>query len=182
MPIEPTILHVAGADLDARHDAAVIFIDHHGARVRFLDGVDFSAVTAAHLDLSELHNKFRVRDNSLVGGFGRSHPDDTPLFARLSQVIIRCGKVLIVGPGSAKNELVSHLERNHPGAMAKHVIGIRTVDHPTDGALVALARTVFAEAAEARHFHSVPVQSAQASSARSTPIRPSRVVKGRAER
>jgi hypothetical protein len=48
--------------------------------------------------------------------------------------------------------------------------------------LVALARTVFAEAAEARHLHSVPVQSAQASGARSTPIRPSRVVKGRAER
>ena len=83
MPTEPTILHVTGADLDARHDAAVIFIDHQGARVRFLDGVDFSAVTAAHLDLSELHNKFRVRDNSLVGGFGRSHPDDTPALCKV---------------------------------------------------------------------------------------------------
>ncbi|MEI6473985.1 MAG: hypothetical protein WCO75_01195 [Planctomycetota bacterium] len=182
MPTEPTILHVTGADLDVNHDAAVIFVDHQGARVRFLDGPDLAAVTAAHLDIDALHNKFRVRDNSLVGGFGRSHPDETPLFAKLSHVVLRCGKVLVVGPGSTKNEFVSHLERNHPGAMSKHIIGVRTVDHPTDGQLVALARTAFAEAIEAGQLHSTPVQSAQASSATTTPIRSARVVKDRAER
>ena len=49
MSIEPTIVHSAGAGLQASHDAAVIFIDHHGARVRFLDGIDLASVTAAQI-------------------------------------------------------------------------------------------------------------------------------------
>ena len=182
MQIEPTILRTTGADLDAKHDAAVIFIDHQGARVRFLDGLDLDAVTAADVNLDEMHTMFRVRDNSLAGGFGRKHPDETALFARLSQVVVRCGKVLIIGPGTAKNQFAQHLERNHPGAMAQHVIGIHTVDHPTDGAVIALARAAFAEANLATLRHSVPVQSAQASSGYQPLTRPPQAIKGRAER
>jgi hypothetical protein len=182
MQIEPTILRTTGADLDAKHDAAVIFIDHQGARVRFLDGLDLAAVTAADVNLDEMHTMFRVRDNSLAGGFGRKHPDETALFARLSQVVVRCGKVLIIGPGTAKNQFAQHLERNHPGAMAQHVIGIHTVDHPTDGAVIALARAAFAEANLATLRHSVPVQSAQASSGYQPLTRPPQAIKGRAER
>jgi hypothetical protein len=144
--------------------------------------LNLAAVTAADVNLDEMHTMFRVRDNSLAGGFGRKHPDETALFARLSQVVVRCGKVLIVGPGTAKNQFAQHLERNHPGAMAQHVIGIHTVDHPTDGAVIALARAAFAEANLATLRHSVPVQSAQASGEYQPLTRPPQVIKGRAER
>jgi hypothetical protein len=145
--MEPTILHCAGACLDASHDAAVMFLDHQGARVRFLDGIDLSSVTAAQLSLDSLHERFRVSEPSLRGRYGRAHPDDTPLFARLAQMALRCGTVLVVGPGSAKHEFVKFLARNHPGALEEHVAGVETVDHPTDAQLVALARAAFAHAA-----------------------------------
>ena len=70
MAIEPTIMHAAGAGIERTHDAAVIFLDHQGARIRFLDGAELSAVSAAHLDLTELHDTFRVHDKSFTGGFG----------------------------------------------------------------------------------------------------------------
>ena len=144
MSIEPTILHSAGAGIENRHDAAVVFIDHQGARIRFLDGVDLSAVGAAHLDLDSLHDRFRLRDKSLAGRYGRGHPDDTPLFAALAHIMGRCGMVLVVGPGSAKSELVKYLARNNADVLERHVIGVESVDRVTDGQLVALARAAFA--------------------------------------
>lgn len=171
MAIEPTIMHVHGADLDARHDAAIIFLDHQGAKVRFLDGKDLGSVTAAHVDLSELHDRFRMRDPSLAGRYGKAHPDDTPLFAALAQVARRCGKVLVVGPGCAKNEFVKYLARNNNDALQDHVIGIETVDHPTDGQLVAMAREAFARhAKEGCPAPGVEVPMAQAAARAGHPI------------
>ena len=164
MSIEPTIIHAAGAGLQASHDAAVIFLDHQGARVRFLDGVELSAVTAAHIDLGELHDTFRVHDKSFAGGFGKARPDDSALFGALAQVCLRCRRVLVVGPGSAKSEFVKYLSRNNPDALARHVIGVETADHPTDGQLVARARAAFAEAAE-RERTWQPVRAVQSASA-----------------
>ena len=149
--MEPTILHCGGPCLDESHDAAVVFLDHQGARVRFLDGVDLAKVSAAHLDLEGLHDRFRISDPSPAGPYGRRHPDDTPLFAKLGQVVLRCGKVLLVGPGAAKHEFVKFLVRNHPGGYEGHVVGVETVDHPTDAQLVALARAAFAHAAAREH-------------------------------
>ena len=146
MAIEPTILHAAGAGLESRHDAAVVFIDHQGARIRFLDGVDLASVGAAHLDLDALHDRFRLRDKSLEGRYGRGHPDDAPLFAALSKVMSRCGMVLVTGPGSAKDELVKYLARNNPDVLEHRVVGLGSVDRPTDGQLVARARAAFAHA------------------------------------
>ncbi len=145
--MEPTILHCSGDCLDAPHDAAVMFLDHQGARVRFLDGVDLSQVSAAQIGLDSLHDRFRISEPSLRGRYGRAHPDDTPLFAKLAQMTLRCGAVLVVGPGSAKHEFVKFLARNHPRAFEEHVAGVETVDHPTDAQLVALARAAFAHAA-----------------------------------
>lgn len=149
--MEPTILHCAGACLDSNHDAAVIFLDHQGARLRFLDGVELTQVSAAHLDLEGLHDRFRTSDPSAAGRYGRRHPDDTPLFAKLGQIVLHCSQVLIVGPGSAKHEFVKFLVRNHPGGFEHHVVGVETVDHPNDAQLVALARAAFAHAAAREH-------------------------------
>ena len=52
------------------------------------------------------------------------------------------GAILIVGPGSAKAELQKHLEHLHPQVAAK-VSAVETLDHPSDGALLAHARRFF---------------------------------------
>jgi hypothetical protein len=49
---------------------------------------------------------------------------------------------LVAGPASAKTELVAHIEREQPN-LFKRISGVETMDHPTDGALVAFARRFF---------------------------------------
>ena len=46
---------------------------------------------------------------------------------------------MIVGPGNAKIELVEFI-RLHDPKLAKLIAGVETVDHPSDGQLVAYAR------------------------------------------
>lgn len=48
--------------------------------------------------------------------------------------------MLLVGPEDAKTHFQQHLERHHHEALGKKVIGVETVDHPTDGQIVALAK------------------------------------------
>jgi hypothetical protein len=51
-------------------------------------------------------------------------------------------EILIVGPSQAKLRLIQHMQAHHAEMFAK-VIGVETVDHPTDGQLVAYARKYF---------------------------------------
>jgi hypothetical protein len=60
---------------------------------------------------------------------------------------------LITGPGSAKTELSSYIQRTHPD-LARRISGIETVDHPTDAQLLAHARSFFKK--EYREHAQVP--------------------------
>jgi hypothetical protein len=60
----------------------------------------------------------------------------------VAKAIADAGAVLITGPANAKTELVKHIHAHEPQLM-KIIVGIETVDHPTDGELVAHARTYF---------------------------------------
>jgi len=51
-------------------------------------------------------------------------------------------EILVVGPGSAKLELIRHIHK-HDHVMEPKVMGVETVDHPSDGQLVAYARKYF---------------------------------------
>ena len=52
------------------------------------------------------------------------------------------GTILIVGPAGAKTELANHLAAHAPG-LSTRVAGVETVDHPSEGELLALARQFF---------------------------------------
>ena len=54
------------------------------------------------------------------------------------------------------------MARNCNEALQKHVIGVETVDHPTDGQLVAYARTAFAADDALMQPVGVPGRAAQA--------------------
>ena len=51
----------------------------------------------------------------------------------------------ITGPSNAKTELMAHIEKHEP-KLLKIILGVETVDHPTDNQLVAYARKYFKSA------------------------------------
>ena len=77
-------------------------------------------------------------------GSGNAAEDHAFLHA-VAQSFADAGEVLIAGPGSAKTELVKHIEQHDP-TLKKKVVGVETIDHPSDGQLVAHARKYFSAA------------------------------------
>jgi len=115
---------------------AVVWIDHHEARVFHFD--------ADEVQLEEVHPKHPTRHihhkaNSVGSGHGS---EDQNFFSAVVEAIGSAGEVLITGPASAKHELVKHIER-HPSQLRARVVGVETVDHPTDRELLAHARRFF---------------------------------------
>lgn len=73
----------------------------------------------------------------------RQHPaDEQHFYHAVAQALDGAREVLVVGPGKAKLEFIKHVhKRDH--ALEPKIIGVETVDHPTDGQLVAFARRYF---------------------------------------
>ena len=76
-------------------------------------------------------------------GEGHEHPEDAVHFFQAIRLqIADADGLLVLGPSSAKHELVAYLEK-HDSALARKVIGIEAVDHPTDKQVIALASDTF---------------------------------------
>ncbi len=140
LKLASTVLRTEGASVIHRHDAAVVCVNHRGARVVFLDGPDLLLDGVAVLTLGERHNRFRLRDRSEAGRFGKVHPAPKPLYDALVNVIGRCTRVLVVGSDLAKGELMLHLSRKRPDLAAQHVVGSERAGRLTDAQLAALGR------------------------------------------
>jgi hypothetical protein len=57
----------------------------------------------------------------------------------VAESIADAGAVLIAGPANAKTELVKHVHHHDPKLM-NVIVGVETVDHPSDAALIAYAK------------------------------------------
>jgi len=74
---------------------------------------------------------------------GSGHaPTDTDYYRRVAESVADAGAVLITGPSSAKTEFLAYLTQHDP-ALLKRISGVQALDHPHDGALLALAREYF---------------------------------------
>ena len=51
-------------------------------------------------------------------------------------------EILILGPGSAKLELIKHAHQ-HDAKIAEKIVGVETIDHPSDKEILAYARKFF---------------------------------------
>jgi stalled ribosome rescue protein Dom34 len=115
---------------------AAIWIDHNEARVFHVhpDSTEYTTV------LSPQHH---VHRHPKGRGEAREHPDDAKrFFAEVAHTLQGADAILIVGPSSAKLELFRYLHEHERGLEGK-VVGIETADHPTDGQIVARARSYF---------------------------------------
>jgi stalled ribosome rescue protein Dom34 len=122
--------------MSSHHFHAVVWIDHREARVFHFSPTDVERL-ALHPDRPARHIHHKA--NSI--GSGHTSEDHDFLQA-VVQSIADAGEVLLTGPANAKTELVKHISRHDPQLM-KIIIGVETVDHPSDAQLVAYARQYF---------------------------------------
>jgi len=120
----------------SKHFHAVIWIDHHEARV-FHFG-------PAEVDQLVLHPERPTRHiHHKANSIGSGHAaEDHAFLHAVAQSVAEAGAVLIAGPANAKTELVKHIHRHEPNLM-NAIAAVETVDHPSDAALVAYARRYF---------------------------------------
>jgi len=111
------------------HRHALLYIDHAAANLVFPDAAEAGKlVVTAHRAAKRVDGHRPTLDRSLVDA----------LVDKLHGI----AEILIVGPGTAKQELMSFLEQHHPD-LAKRVVGVTAVDHPTEPQLIALAHEQF---------------------------------------
>jgi stalled ribosome rescue protein Dom34 len=113
---------------------AAVWIDHDEAKIFHIDGESFDPAT--------VHPRHHVRRHKAVTA-EHAHPSDAAHF--FHDVAVALGdaeEILVVGPGTAKLELIKHVH-HHDHALEPRIVGIETVDHPTDGQLVAFVRRYF---------------------------------------
>lgn len=118
------------------HYHALVWLDHVEAHVMHIspDDVEKSLVQPNHQQ-----RKLHSRVGTL--GAGRA-PEDHDYYHRIAEALHGASEILIVGPAQAKLQLLKHIHAHEPG-LVKSVVGVETVDHPSDGQLVAFARKYF---------------------------------------
>jgi stalled ribosome rescue protein Dom34 len=118
------------------HYHAVIWIDHREARV-----FHFSPTEVDKLIVHPDHPTRHIHHKSNTIGSGHDSLSDEFLHA-VAKSVADAGAVLVTGPANAKTQLVKHIQHHDPKLM-KLILGVETVDHPSDPQLVAHARKFF---------------------------------------
>ncbi|KIZ47540.1 MULTISPECIES: hypothetical protein [Rhodopseudomonas] len=113
--------------MNAHHFHAVVWIDHKEAKI-----FHFSATEAERDVIHPAHATKHLQ-----------HKAEDPHYLKAAMdAIADAGAVLIVGPAHTKTDLVKYIEQHNP-KLNSVIAGVETVDHPTDGQIVALARKYF---------------------------------------
>lgn len=115
---------------------AAVWIDHHEARVFHFNRSEVERLVI-HPDhpVRHIHHK--------AGAIGAGHAaEDQSFYHHVAAALADAEAILITGPANAKSELAKHI-RSHDPQLAARVVGVETVDHPSDNALVAHARSYF---------------------------------------
>jgi hypothetical protein len=118
------------------HYHAVVWIDHSEAHV-----IHFSPDEVEQFVVHPHHPHHKVHSTAGTLGAGKA-PVDKDYLHRVAQALLGAEEILIVGPAQAKLQLVKHIHA-HEAALVAKLIGVETVDHPSDAQLVAYARKYF---------------------------------------
>ena len=115
-----------------KHRHAAVWLDHQEAKVYQIEPKDFemTKVSAPHH-----HVKQKAEEQG-------KHSVQHRYFGEIAEALRDSEELLIVGPSSAKLDFVRFLHK-HEHALESRVLGVETLDHPTDGQLVAYVRHYF---------------------------------------
>jgi hypothetical protein len=110
---------------------AVLHIDHHHAELLRFD--------AEHAEAQQI----KAHDHP-TRQHGSGVRTEHEFFAAVCDALASSSEVLVVGSHKAQSDFRHYVEK-HRGAQARNIVGWKTVDHPTGGQLLALAREYFIE-------------------------------------
>ena len=110
---------------------AVVLVDHQHAQILQFD--------AEHLQSQKV--KAHSHHTRQHGSEVRTEHE---FFGTVCDALAGIHEVLIAGPRLAQSDFRHYLEKHRPAVM-KQVVGWETVDHPTEGQLLALARKQFSK-------------------------------------
>jgi stalled ribosome rescue protein Dom34 len=111
------------------HSHAVVRIDHQQAQVLQFDAEHLQAQKVkAHSDHTRQH--------------GSAVRTEHEFFGDVCDALAGIAEVLVTGPHTAQADFRHYVDKHCP-AVARQIVGWETVDHPTEGQLVALARKYF---------------------------------------
>lgn len=117
------------------HFHAVVWLDHAEAHVQHFTREDVEKKLVHGKAHRHLHQKRgAVTDGRSAG--------DAAYYGRVAEALKGAEEILIVGPANAKAELVKYLDA-HAQDLRKKVVAVETVDHPSDGQVLAYARKHF---------------------------------------
>jgi stalled ribosome rescue protein Dom34 len=112
---------------------AIVYLDHHHARVFHLDGTQQGGLKLTEAAQRETDHRHR--------GDGKK-PSHEAFFRAVAASLKDAQEILVVGPGTARSEFKHHLEQ-HDAAVDQHVVAVEAVDHPSEPQLLALAKRRF---------------------------------------
>ena len=115
---------------------AVVWIDHQEAHV-----IEFSADESKNHTIKTKSKHPHLHHKSGAVGSGNNAAPESYLHAVI-HAVADVGEILIVGPGSAKLELIRHANK-HDAQVATNIVAVETVDHPNDAQLLAYAKKYF---------------------------------------
>ncbi|PZO47152.1 MAG: hypothetical protein DCF16_18115 [Alphaproteobacteria bacterium] len=110
---------------------AVAWIDHHTALVQQFDA------DHVHAEMVKEHKHYTRQHGSDVR-------TEHEFFAEVCDALADIPEVLIAGSHTTQVGFRHYAEKHRP-ALSSHLVGWETVDHPTDGQLVALGKDFFAK-------------------------------------
>ncbi len=118
----------------SKHTA--VWIDHREARLFEIqdEKVDDQILSAPQ----HLHHKHPGGDDG-----AKAHPADAKrFFHEVARALDDSEQILILGPSTAKLEFIRYVHK-HDHSLEPKVVGVETVDHPTDPQIHAYARKYF---------------------------------------
>lgn len=113
--------------------ACVIWMDSEHAKIFKISG-------------SGIEKKTMKLHASNPGGSHHSahaHNAEEHFYHEVAGAIGNVEELLVFGSGMGKTHFKAHLEKHHHGTLAKHLVGVETLDHLTDNQILESARKFF---------------------------------------
>ena len=111
-------------------------MDHQEARLFHVD--------AEHLDEHTIKAPAHHLHRHAKGAAAEhNHPEDLhKFFQSVAHELQGAERILVLGPSTAKLQFVRYAAK-HDATLESRIVGLETVDHPTDGQILAYAKRYF---------------------------------------
>lgn len=116
------------------HYHAVVWLDHSEAHVLHFTPEE---VEGEHIQSKQAHRRLHAKHT-----LHEKHHPDSGYYQEIAAALRGAREILICGPGGAKLELIRHIHK-HAHDLDPNVVGVETVDHPSDNQLLKYAHAYF---------------------------------------